>query len=107
MPGIRLHHPTLRNCTIAVECVRGYMNPFACPTCGTVHLYKTVHLNLDNDGDVIVSPGAWEADLKHVPDLPLTVQNTVKKPPKLIIAADGGASQVAREVLAHPFTGRR
>lgn len=106
MPGIRLHHDTLRNATVAVECFRSYVGPFICPLCQTTHHHKTVHLNLDNEGDVIVSHVAWEKDLKDVPNLPFTIDGQVIKPPPMILSL--GAEQKETPQLIHlPFKGRR
>lgn len=104
MPGIRLHHAELRNCTVAVECVRGYAQPYSCPLCNVTHRYKTVHLNLDNEGDVIVSTGVWE-DLRDVPGLPFTYDADVASPPALIIGMNGQSA--APTIHPHPFEGRR
>jgi len=106
MPGIRLHHETLRNCTVAVECKRGYRKPFVCPLCNVTHNYKTVHLTLDNEGDVVVSTGVWKKDLKGHPNLGFTYENDVEKPPALIIGGPD-TDRVAKEILAHPYEGRR
>ena len=109
MPGIRLHHETERNCVIAVEAVRPYAKwaqaRELCPLCGIPHAFKTVHLTLDNNGDVIVSKEVW-AELKDLPGLPFTPENQVKKPPKLIIGMNGGPSERPK-ILAHQFEGRR
>lgn len=107
MPGIRLHHEKLTApSVVAVECARGYPQPYACPLCGTTHLHKTVHLTLDGHGDVIVSEGVWE-DLKDVPGLPFTTSNHVKKPPKVTLTL--GETEAVEKVLihAHRFQGRR
>lgn len=106
MPGIRLHHESLTApATVAVECVRGYKQPYQCPLCGLTHDFKTVHLNLDGKGDVIVSKGVWD-DLKDVPGLPFTVANEVKKPPMVTLSLDGyEPSDVP--IHRHEFKGRR
>jgi hypothetical protein len=70
------------------------------------HAFKTVHLNLDNDGDVIVSKEAW-AELKELPGLPFEVANEVKKPPPLIIGMTGYQPDEVPPILHHPFEGRR
>lgn len=111
MPGIRLHHASLRNCTVAVECARGYAQPYNCPLCNVTHRYKTVHLTLDAEGDVIVSStpkgrSVWD-DIKDVPNLPFTYANDVKKPPALILAMNGNSGLDTTELHAHPFEGRR
>lgn len=104
MPGVRLHHETLQNCVVAVEASRPYPQPYNCPLCGTVHFHKMIHLNLDNEGDVIVSKEAW-AEIKDVPNLPFTAENEVGKPPALILGLNGEKLDV--EVHEHPFEGRR
>lgn len=105
MPGIRLHHPTLRNATLAIEVARGYFTPFDCPTCKRTHLFKTVHLRLDGNGDVIVSHVAWERDLRDTPNMPLEYVNTVGQPPGLILNFNSAAEE---ETVHHlPFEGRR
>lgn len=107
MPGIRLHHESLTApATVAVECARGYRQPYQCPLCGTTHMHKTVHLNLDNKGDVIVSKGVWE-DLKDVPDLPFTVANEVKKPPKVLLSLEDYDGPKPELIHPHRFAGRR
>ena len=102
-----MHHETLTNATIAVECKRGYRQPYQCPLCNVTHNYKTVHLTLDSNGDVIVSKGVWNKDLKNHPNLPVTVKNEVSKPPALIIGGNGTAQKAAEEILHHPYEGRR
>lgn len=105
MPGIRLHHPTLRNCVVALESVRPYKQPFQCPLCGRTHLFKTVHLTLDDSGDVIVSKHAFEKDIKDVPGLPFTIENEVTKPPPMILTLNG--QRYEAQVHDVPFEGRR
>lgn len=104
MAGVRLHHSSLASCTVAVEAVRSYKQPFACPLCAVTHQFKTVHLTLDNSGDVIVSKQVW-LELKDLPGLPLEAMNDVKKPPALVLSMNGGVQAV--EVTHVPFEGRR
>lgn len=108
MPGIRLHHETLAApSVVAVECARGYAQPYVCPLCSTTHQHKTVHLRLDGDGNVIVSKGVW-ADLKDVPGLPFAIANEVRKPPKIILSLDPQVpTDVPIDVHPHRFAGRR
>lgn len=106
MSGIRLHHDTLRNCTVAVECKRGYRQPYQCPLCNVIHTHKTVHLTLDNEGDVVVSTGVWNKDLKNHPNLHLAYANDVASPPALVIGGPD-TDRAAMEILAHPYEGRR
>jgi len=71
----------------------------------STHHHKTVHLNLDNEGDVIVSEGVWNIDLKDRPDLPFTYEADVKNPPPLVISMGDPVEQ--RDVIAHLYEGRR
>ena len=82
MPGVRLHHPTLRGCvfTITNYAVR-LVAPMFCAQCsggpeqGTwqpaerswlmpprsvIHEFKTIHLNIDPVGDVVVHEGIYD-----------------------------------------------
>lgn len=104
MAGIRLHHPQLKNCVLAVEAVRAYKQPYQCPLCGTTHLHKTIHLTLDNEGDVIVSRKAWN-ELKDLPGLPVEMQNPVKEPPAIVLSMDGQQNEL--KIHEVPFQGRR
>lgn len=80
--GVRLHHRTLRN-TIVVLPVphRPYKVPFMCPTCGQTHKVKTYHINLDNEGDAIVSREIVDR-LKEIGLPDFEVLNVVRNPPR-------------------------
>lgn len=58
MPGVRLRHPTLRNCTYTLihqgRPIRA-KEPIVCLVCGMTHHHKTYHLALDALGEVVVS----------------------------------------------------
>jgi hypothetical protein len=59
--GVRLHHPTLRNCTFTIEQQDViYPTPFECPMCQRQHIFKTFHLQLNEHGDVCVHPDIYE-----------------------------------------------
>jgi len=59
--AVRLHHPDLRNCTYTVQDQSSiYPEPFPCPMCGILHIFKTIHLQLNSSGDVAVTPELWE-----------------------------------------------
>jgi hypothetical protein len=58
--------------------------PIDCPTCLTFHPVKTVHLWLEPDGSVIVSPGVLE-QLRMAGMPELEVVNMVDNPPPLRI----------------------
>jgi hypothetical protein len=107
MPSVRLHHESLRApATVAVECARGYVQPYQCPLCGTTHMHKTVHLNLDDKGDVIVSKEVWK-EIKDVPDLPFKAANEIKKPPKIILSLNDYDGPKTEHLHRHEFRGRR
>ena len=100
MPGIRLHHPTLRagegtTLTYVVELPLDYAQEEGardrtkqdCPTCGKPHLRKALHLHLDAAGDVIVAPAIYE-QLKSIPTMAgLELANEVAEPPPLFLGA--------------------
>jgi hypothetical protein len=59
--GVKLHHPSLKNCVFTLEQQNViYPRPFDCPTCGTTHIFKTFHLNLNENGDVTVHEQIYE-----------------------------------------------
>lgn len=59
--AVRIHHPELRNCvfTLTQPAVR-YPDPFPCPLCQVVHIYKTFHLHLDAHGNTVVDEQIYE-----------------------------------------------
>lgn len=67
MPGIRIQHPTRRNERFNFEDPsRPYPRPFHCPPpdrsdgCGRTHLFKAVHVVLDETGAAVVAVPIWE-----------------------------------------------
>jgi len=71
MPGVRLHHPLLRNCTFTITNYAVRLKaPMFCWSCSgglegssprtIIHEYKTIHLNIDAVGDVVVAEGIYE-----------------------------------------------
>lgn len=91
MAGIRLHHPTLRSAdgstvTYVVEIPQPYPRAYNCPNCKRQHSNKAIHLRLDGNGDVIVSPEVF-LKLKEVFFAGFEVSNEVKKPPRLAVGA--------------------
>jgi hypothetical protein len=61
MPGVRLHHPSLRNCTYTlIHEGRPLTAPHMCNLCKQTHFHKTYHLGLDQLGDVVVSETIYE-----------------------------------------------
>lgn len=99
MPGIRIAHTTARNVVYLVPIVaKPFPGPFhtekdKCPTCGQVHVVKTVHLWLDGAGSCIVSQGVLE-DLQTAGMPDLAVMAEVANPPPLFFG-DG----VSREQI--------
>ena len=83
MPGVRIQHPTERNCTFTlVEPTVPYRGePIDCSVCHTVHTFKTWHIKLDESGAGIVSPEVIER-LWRIPLNPFQIANEVEKPPE-------------------------
>lgn len=94
MPGIRVSHPTQRNVRYTiVESDKPYPVPYTCTPpefggCGSVHLFKTHHLNLDETGSVIVSTGVFNLIKANLVRDGFTNATEVKKPPKMTIGMD-------------------
>ncbi len=96
MPGVRIQHPTQRDTRMTVvESANPYTVPYQCTPpqlggCGTVHLFKTHHINLDAAGSAIVSETVYER-IKAVLDAQgVTTTGQVKKPPTIGIGVGGG-----------------
>lgn len=61
MPGIRIQHPSLRNCTYTlIHYGRPLKTIIHCRVCGLEHHHKTYHLALDSAGEVIVSETVYQ-----------------------------------------------
>lgn len=88
MAGVKLHHPTLFSCMYVVELPQPFANgqPKACPTCSKPHAAKSLHLRLDSNGDVFVTPGVLET-LRGVFLAGLEIANEVEKPPPFSLGA--------------------
>ena len=85
MPGVRVHHPTLRSGRYTVETPRQqYGVPYACPICKRLHYYKAHHIELDDNGNGIVSEGVLE-ELRYAGMAGLEIVNEVPKPPPVTI----------------------
>jgi len=99
--GVRLHHPTLFDCMYVVELGTPFANGAAkdCPTCLKTHARKSLHLRLDANGDVFVTPGVLET-LKGVFMAGLEIGNEVASPPPMSI---GAVAQDKLYVLDHPL----
>lgn len=89
MPGIRVQHPTARNVRYTVVDSRvPYPAPYQCTApalggCGSVHLFKTHHLNLDATGAAIVSEGVYERIRGRLALDGFTLGIEVKQPPAI------------------------
>ncbi|HEX5016498.1 MAG TPA: hypothetical protein VFX15_02805 [Actinomycetes bacterium] len=89
MAGIRVQHPEQRNVRYTVvEPNIPYPVPYVCTPpefggCGSTHLFKTHHLNLDSTGAVIVSTGVFARIKDRLALDGFVVANEVKKPPKI------------------------
>jgi len=106
MPGVRVTHPALRNvrCTV-VEANTPYTVPFQCTTpqmggCGSLHLFKTHHLNIDETGSVIISTGVWERIKSRLILDGFVIANEVQKPPPIILNGKPFAGEVP--IVASP-----
>lgn len=82
MAGVRIRHGFRRNQMLPVPLLhKPFPAPHQCFACHTHHPCKVLHLNLDAEGVVIVSPEIW-ADLQRTAKCGgFTVQNQVIKPP--------------------------
>lgn len=89
MAGVRVQHPTHRNARLTiVESDRPYPRAYPCTPpeyggCGSTHLFKTHHLNLDETGACIVGDALY-AKIKHLlAGEGFRETNVVEKPPTL------------------------
>lgn len=89
MAGIRVQHPTARSCRFTiVERDIVYSTPRQCTApefggCGSVHTFKTHHLNLDETGAAIVGDVLYERIKGHLALHGFRETNVVAKPPAL------------------------
>jgi len=96
MPGVRVQHPTERNVRYTVvEPTIPYQEPYQCTPpefggCGSVHLFKTHHLNLDESGAAIVSTGVFDRIKPILQKDGFSIGQEVKKPPKIGIGMTAG-----------------
>lgn len=101
MAGVRIQHPTERNCTFTlVDASRPYVAPVSCALCGLVHQWKTYHFRLDETGAAIVS----REIIQRLQRLPgnggFAIANEVRKPPAIILDLRRPAERPA--VVSHP-----
>lgn len=88
MAGVRIQHPTARNCRFTVSEPVPYPVPYTCTPpefggCGSVHLFKTHHLNVDETGSVIVGDVLYGKIRLHLVAAGFAEANVVEKPPTL------------------------
>lgn len=90
MAGIRITHPTVRNARFTVvESDRPYPSgPQQCTPpefggCGSVHLFKTHHLNIDEVGSAIIGDVLYEKLKLLLVANGFSESNVVHKPPTL------------------------
>jgi hypothetical protein len=99
MPGIRVQHPTERNVRYTVvEPKVPYPEPYTCTPpefggCGSVHMFKTHHLNLDDTGAVIVSTGVYDRIKDRLVLDGFVTTNEVKKPPRIGVGFNRGKGE--------------
>lgn len=98
MSGIRLSHPTARNCRFTIaQPELTYDAPIHCTApefggCGQTHIFKTHHLNIDETGSTIINDVLYERVKAHLALNGFVVTNAVARPPLQTI---GAGAQVA------------
>lgn len=89
MAGVRVIHATVRNARFTiVEGDRPYPTPYTCTPpefggCGSVHLFKTHHLNVDELGAVTIGDELYQRIARLLALNGFQLANEVKKPPTL------------------------
>lgn len=100
MPGIKLHHPELRNCTYTlIHEGRPLTAPHLCWVCGMTHFHKTYHLMLDSAGDITVSETVFQR-LEEAGLDELQPKTEERKPPRMVVGMNGNGKRplvVSRE----------
>jgi hypothetical protein len=87
--GVRIQHPAARSCRFTiVEGDRPYPVPYQCTPpefggCGSTHLFKTHHLNVDAQGSVIVGDVLYQRIRRLLELNGFTEANVVERPPAL------------------------
>lgn len=86
MAGVRIQHATARNARFSIAEPRPYPTPYHCTPpefggCGSVHLFKTHHLNVDETGAAIVNHVLYKQIRPLLLAAGFTEANVVKRPP--------------------------
>jgi hypothetical protein len=95
--GIRVQHTTARNTRFSVVEPQPYEKPYVCPKCRTTHQFKTHHLDLDETGAAIVSPGVYERIRGTLALNGFRLANAVEKPPTITFDAGARIARVERQ----------
>lgn len=102
MPGVRVQHPVARNARFTLvepdmpyRDRAGNPSPYLCPPptqggCGTTHLWKTHHLNLDDTGTVIVNAVLFERIKGRLALEGFQITGEVANPPPQVIGVGDG-----------------
>lgn len=89
MAGVRIQHSIARNVRFTiVEHDRPYLVPYVCTPpefggCGSTHLFKTHHLNIDEVGSCIVGDVLYERIRLLLVANGFEESNVVEKPPTI------------------------
>jgi hypothetical protein len=86
--GVRVQHPTARNARFTIAEPKPYRAPYPCPPpefggCGSTHLFKTHHLNVDETGAAIVGDVLYGRIRHLLVAAGFAEANVVAKPPTL------------------------
>lgn len=89
--GIQITHPTMRSVVALVtDQTRPYKTPLMCPICRVIHTHKSLHIQLNDAGQALVSEGVL-ASLRRsgAIDAPggFRVTGSTKNPPALLISS--------------------
>jgi len=96
MPGVRVQHPTARNARFTIaDGDRPYPKPYTCTPpefggCGSVHEFKTHHLNVDETGAAIVERVLYTRIRGLLELAGFRETNEVAKPPAIGIGMAAG-----------------
>lgn len=97
MPGIRLRHPSLRGVMFTlIHFGRPLEVPYLCSgVCNAWHHHKTYHLDLDQNGERVVSETVLER-LTEADIAPLQVIGREADPPPLLVGGPAVHHHVVR-----------